>query len=124
MKVSYSKVINTIQAINSIENLPRSPKALIALSRNLDKLNKENEIYIAARKKLWAEIFGDKQEVDQNDPNVPKFRRMDQELLASEIDFQPTQFSMSDFNLENVSISPKAFNLITWLISDYNQEGN
>ena len=119
MKVSYFKIQNTITAINAIENISRSPKALLALSRNLDKLNKEIEVYIAAKKRLWHDVFGDCEEVERTNPKIAEFNKADKELAEAEIDFQPTLFSMKDLNLENLSIAPKVFNAITWLISDY-----
>ena len=122
MKIKNSLIINTIKAINSIENLRGSPKSVFALSKNLNKLKKLNDDIESARKDIWKDNFGDTQEVEKNHANFAKFEKEFGDVLNIEVEYTPHQFLIADLDLNLNAISPYVLESISWLIKDFDDD--
>lgn len=122
MKIKNSKIIDSINAINNIGILTKAPKALFALSKNLNKLNILLNDIDEPKKKLWITNFGNEIEVQKEHKNYNKYNKEYQEILDIEIDFDPFKFKKNDINLETNSLSPYILSSISWLIEDFDDD--
>lgn len=118
MKCKNRVLANTKLAIDQIKPLSKAPKALFALAKNHRRIVSALEAVEESRKTIYKQHFEDAAEVNGKHPNWSAFSKDYDQILDTEVDFEPHKFSEGELNLELNEIAPAVLSEILWLLNE------
>ena len=123
IKLTKKQIIESAQALFQIGELNCSEKAAHILARNYLKLKTITEEIDKERVKIWKENFGEKGQVNNDDPNLFKYNEQyNSGVLNQETYFDPEYIELKDLNLDKNGIRPVILSSISWMISDFDKK--
>lgn len=116
MKIKNSILVETANVLANLQPLKKAPKASFAFGKNLRKLKSLMEDITNTQKALLKEHFGDERPDDH--PNKAAYLKAFQDVLDTEVEFEPHKCSEADLNLDENPISPRELASLMWLIEE------
>lgn len=128
LNLSNERIVNTINALGRLNNAQLPIKVSYAISKNVNKIEKELKVYDTERKKL-VNKYGEKDKegklkVDENgniplkEEHIEDWNRDIKELLSIENEIDIHMIQLDDLLNSDCNISPGELETIDFMISD------
>lgn len=128
MKLSNEKILNTVNALGSLNNAQLPIKVAYAISKNINKIECELKAYNTEKAKL-IDKYAEKDEdgkliadeygnVNIKEENRENWNRDINELLSIENEIDIHMIQLDDLLNANYNISPAELSMIDFMIND------
>src|SRR6266404_5460933 len=96
MKITNQGIVNSLNAIKVLDACKLTVKGAFAMRKNRAKLVAEAKQLNEAHAEMFRKHFGDLNHADEKHPKWPDFRKENEELMAVEVEVQPSKIKMAD----------------------------